>query len=106
MAERVLRGLRVAGSVVLLRNFCPILRYSITLTCVFSPDQVAAYRQVTSMVIMVPEVVEGVAGAVVGVGEKVSLGVGGFGGGGVSEAAGEFQDVQAGGEGGLRMSWS
>jgi hypothetical protein len=56
---------------------------------------------------MAPEVVEGVAGAVVGVGEKVSLDVGGFGGGGVSEVAGEFQDRQAGqGKAGLRMSWS
>lgn len=57
-------------------------------------------REVTSVVITAPHAVEGVAGAVVGVGEEVSVGVGGLGGGGVSEVAGQFQDRQARGEGG------
>ena len=73
-------------------NFCPVCCFFAAPTCVFSLTRVGVSREVISGVITVPEVVEGVAGAVVGVGQEVSVGVGGFGGGGVSGVVGEFQD--------------
>lgn len=92
MAIGVESGVLVAVGAVLLWNFCPVCCFFAALTCVFSPSRVAACREVTSGVIAVPEVVEGVAGAVVGVGKEASVGACGFGGGGVSEVPGEFQD--------------
>lgn len=100
MGNGVVGRVLVAADAVLLQNFCPISRFSARLSCAFTPSRVAALREVTSVVIMTPHAVEGVAGAVVGVGQQVSVGVGGFRSGGVSEVAGEFQDGQAAGESG------
>ena len=73
MALGVVLGLLVAAGAVLLRNFCPVGCFVVALTFVFSPVRVAWRRRVTVAVIAVPEMVEGVAGAVVGVGEQVPV---------------------------------